>query len=371
MEIQIKNNIQMIKNELNNIPILLNTFENERTKTMIYPYYDGGLIQLILYYIRKYNLPIQLPDVINSINPNNTNTLLNICLKSYDRFNIKPDLISTMYDNLFSEEYLKNYFFYNKPYDFNIVMEEFRANTSESIVLPSMLEPILIALIALNQNPAIGNIDKNKLNGYMVYVNKIAIGIIKEFDKKNMFIDYYKIVWLYQFLNPTLIKNNQELYYNIVYNLLTRYSSLNNNLIVIDSESTSNNYFYNWICFGIIKDYFSNQENEIYFQQQFLKESSNQQMNQLTTKPKTKKIIEGFENEKNNEKENKKNKKVSRKEPRKEPRKEDKDKDKKDKDVSLFKFILYCIILAILLFLGTLCIIYFWSFMIKKFLQSK
>ncbi len=373
MTSQINDNIKMIQNELNLITKSLNQYEIERAKTMIYPYYDGGLIQIILYYVRKYKLPIELKDEIKNINKNdnnnkntnntnntNNNTLLNICQKSYDNKN-KPDLISSVYNDLFIEQYLNNYYFLNKPYDFNTIMEELRSNSNGSETSSSSLRPILLGLIALNEKPTLGGINKNKLNGYIIFVNKLAIKIIRNLDKQNISSEYYIVAWLYQLLNSSMIADAQELYYNIVYNLLNKYSNNNNELLTIDSYNSSNNYFHNWICYALIQDYFSNQDNTVYFHQKFLKESSS--IKKLT--------IESFSNDNTEKKE--KNKKDNK---HKKGKKGKKDKDKKDKKgekekPSLIKFIMYCIIFAVLLLVGTFCIINFWSFMLKKFLQSK
>jgi hypothetical protein len=76
-----------------------------------YPFYDGGLTPVVLYYIRKYGLDINLPSPIEKIKGN---TLLSICKNFYSN-KVKPELIvpnEVGVVDLFEEDYFTNVIVY-------------------------------------------------------------------------------------------------------------------------------------------------------------------------------------------------------------------------------------------------------------------
>jgi hypothetical protein len=122
--------------------------------------------------------------------------------------------------------------------------------------------------------------------------------------------------------------------YDILFNLFKKYFTADQNkLLLIDQANQINNYFINWIIFGLVKDYLSKKNNIVYLKIKMKTETFTNNINQ---------IIEGFDNnnKKNNNKKNNKSDKSDKKEK----------KDNKTK-TSYYKFLLYCLLFGLLLFL--------------------
>lgn len=319
---------------------LLNEFESNRLKNVKFPFYDGGLTPIILYYIRKYELDIKHPIALKKIKGD---TLLSICKNFYDKYTIKPELVVPTelgVDDLFEEDYLKKYYFNSGFYNFEDVLIQFRdmkkenEKTDEGILeWVNELQNILLGMLALKENYKMGFKEKNQIDKYMIYITETVEKFINEYPTKNTIL-YFKIFWLYQLLKPDsyVIKING---YDILFDLFKKYFTTDEKkLLMTDENSQINNYFNNWIIFGLIKDYLSNKINFDYLKEKMTKETfKNKTKNTNTT---SSLLIETFDTKKSKTKANK----------------------------SYTSFILYCIIFAILLFVCVYGIIVGFPFMI-------
>lgn len=355
LNIKMDDFMTMIDKELNNLVKVFNNIEtNRQTETIIY---DGGLTQTIVYFNQKYNIRI------GSINiPGNT--LLEISNNSFNNINPKPDLITNNKNDMFIDIYLKKYYFNNSFYNFADVMNEFRSTKSNETVKQkdstlkgvklvdtpvdpdpristpiwiSMLQSVLLGILALQEKPSLGLKNANELQPYIIYINKIVDDFISGYKNKTE-INYFFVLWVNQLVNKnsTNIKNT---YYDTINYLLKEYTKNDGNMIKLDyGDNELINYHYNLMCFGIIKDYFLSEENKLYFYQRSMKSEKFKNINLS---------IEGFENkEENNKKEKKKN---------------------KEERISTSKFLLYCLIFGCVLLLGTSSVIIFWKILINLY----
>jgi hypothetical protein len=238
---------------------------------------------------------------------------------------------------LFTENYLKNYYFNKDFYNFEEVLLNFRDIKKENNKIDDVYEwvfefkNILLGMLALKENPKLGFKDTNQYEKYFIYVKEVSEEILNESPDKST-IDYFFIFWLYQLLEPEspAIKING---YEILFNLFKKYFMLDKTkFLVFDKNNQLKNYLINWIVFGLVKDYLSNKNNILYLKEKLNKEVS----------------IEGFDNK---DKDNKDNK----------------DKDNKDKDnnKSYLRFLFYCLIFAVLLFVAIYGIVIGFPVMIK------
>jgi hypothetical protein len=348
----------MINKELENITNLFNKMQIEIQSGLSAPIYDGGLTQTIMYFNKKYNISIGRMNIIG-------NTFLEICNNSFSNMNIAPDFVTTKND-IFIEPYLKKYYVNNQFYNFDEVMSEFRSYyTNEKLSkknktndsdprfnIPNWVTSlpfVLLGMLAINEKPSLGLKNSSDLQKYTIYLNKIVDEFISGYKNKKS-PEYFFVLWVNQLLNKdsTSIKNT---YYDVVNNLLKEYVSNGNNIIKLDyGKNGLTDFHYNLMCFGIIKDYFLKEENQLYFFQMSMKPEKFTNFN----------MIEGFEDTKNkNNKKNNDNKKNDNKKTKK--------NDNKKTKVSTSKFLLYCLIFGIVVLLGTVSIIVFWKIILNLY----
>ena len=87
-------NIKIMKEHLSttiqDLELIFINREKNRLNEVKYPFYDGGLTPIVIYYTRKYKLPIKFTTFIDNIQGN---SLFKICNNfypySYDRLNLK------------------------------------------------------------------------------------------------------------------------------------------------------------------------------------------------------------------------------------------------------------------------------------------
>jgi hypothetical protein len=347
---------EYISNFIQDLELIFIGREMERLKNVRYPFYDGGLTPIIMYYTRKYKIPIKFPSFLENIKGN---TLFEICSNfypySYDRLNLKSE------NDLFREEFLKNYYFNNLYYDIKIVMNSFKNNydnknmNSGDFTWVSNLPNLLLSIMALKEKPSIGikiNTVKNDpssnsnsqgqgqdttsiINSYYDYVKELTEKyLINSFSKKT--INYIKVFCLYQMMEPNSPVIEKE--GSLLVNYLLKSRKLKN-LWTINRAS----YIDNWLMYGLIKDYFTQHFN--YFISQYsLKDIS------LIY------IEEGFANPKKKSKN--KSKKVSKSDKK---LKKTKESFEDTKSISWWKVCLMWIGLPIFFYLGIRIIMFFWS----------
>jgi hypothetical protein len=324
---------------------VFNTYETERLSNVNFPFYDGGLSPLLVYYTNKYIIPIELNEKIKSVQGN---TLFQVCNNFYKDSVIKPDFISQSID-FFPEPYLKKYYFESSFYDFNEVMIQYKnLKTSNQKNMEKIFEwiielpNILLGFLALKENFSLGLEDKNQLDKYEIYINEITNEFLNNYANKTK-MEYINIFFLFQMINPTassiLYQSN-----DLIIGILSKFKQ--NELLALsgpDDESYLFNYLNNLIVYGSIRDYLSIQNNKLSLYKKI----------KLNTE-----MFEGFENKEANNNNNNNNNKTKTK---------SKTKSKNDTKVikkDYFKFILYCLLFTLILLFGIRIIIFIWPYLI-------
>lgn len=348
-------------NSMNNI---FNKYEKDRLTNVNFPFYDGGLSPLFIYYKNKYDLPIKLNDKIKNTKGK---TLLEICINFYKFSNIKPDFISQNID-FFPETYLKKYYFESSFYDFNEVMIQYKniktsneKNADNIFEWIAELPNIILGLLALKENFKLGLESKNQLDKYEIYINEITNEILNNYPNKTK-MEYINVFFLFQMLNPTAPSISYQAY-ELITNILKEFKPTE--LLKLsnpDDESYLFNYLNNLIVYGLIRDYLSIPINKSNLYNKF----------QIKTE-----MFEGFENNKNNtskEKDsifNTKNNDNDNKNDKNKMKSKNKKDDKSKTD--LFRYILYCLLFTLILFIGIRIIIFIWPQLINlmKYIFNK
>ena len=339
---------EYIVDNLLDIELVFYNKESARLKKAKFPFYDGGLTPIILYYTRKYKLPMIFPNFVNNIKGD---TIYKITSNFY-RYNSTYNLVSKEDYDLFSVEFVKNYFFYKKYHNFNVPYERLSdfynrkiTNIDGDYSWIDELPKILLSLIAIKENNSLGfkGSETKVSKDFAVLYNAIKIMTEKYLTESQtkQKIQYMRIFWMYQILEPksSVIKNEGASL--VMYLIKSRKKKSLWEFIDI-------NYVDNCILYGIIKDYlYENFEN-------FLNTYSLKEISQGM-------VFEAFENPPTKTKSSSKNSSKSRKGNKKKHKKEKFDDVQKKNQPGFWRTILIWIGLPILLFLGIRIMIFFWS----------
>lgn len=283
-----------IKKTLKELESIFNQKELSRLNRKEFPFYDGGLSPIVIYYKYKYQLSIPLPNYFDHLK-NKSETLYQITWNFYPNQSIKPKLESE--SDIFESSSLKKYYFEKSWYDFNIIWKQFidqykskSVNIGGQKFWKYMLADLLLAFLVLKDNPELGFKNKSNMEKKYHLVMKYAL----EYLNLNEFLEepeYYSMVfWIYQTLepnDPNLKKNGKSL---IKYLIGERHTGF----LWTFSDIDNDNYVLSWIIFGLISDYFSFEENVDYY---LISDSDSD-----TYLIQTEEMIEGFTN--NNKKSN-------------------------------------------------------------------
>lgn len=369
-----------IDGSLKDVELLFYNIELDRLKSVKHPFYDGGLTPIVMYYSRKYNLPLNSPTFIKNINGK---TIVEICNNFYlnsslsgSGSNLNLNLKVENLDDLFEKDYLKIYYFKKEFYNFDIIFNTFKdlyekkqLNQEGNFYWSEDLPNILLALLILKENPNLGikinesinnntntntNSPQNKQNTQKI---KDKFGLyydyMKEITEKYL-IDtasrkketYLKVFWIYQILEPTSSILKKEGLQNILDLIKIRQNkklwNINDNS---EPQVNPEDYILSWIIYGLIKDYLSIPDNYDYFlTNHTLKEISNGL------------VYEGFTSEIPKDKKNKKDKKEKFV-----------DKKENNKKVSIWWTIIFCfIIFPFFVVIFVKIISFFWSMTFNK-----
>ena len=247
--------------------------ENIRTEKIQFPFYDGGLTPVVLYYVQKYKMAMKINDSLKNIKGDTLYQITSNFYKDYiNNVDLKKNEGFDLFDIfIYSDNYLKKYYFYKQFYDFEIAVANFReiyektrknVNFDGKFDWYSLVPSILLGLIAVRENPSIGLKDPQKLPilyNFIKITTEEYLNTILE--KKNL--NYLVIFWLYQMFDPnsSLI---QKIGNDLVLQLIKLKKSNANEMWKIDDDEFRN-YFANWIIYGIIKDYLNTPTNNKLF----------------------------------------------------------------------------------------------------------
>jgi hypothetical protein len=356
---------EYISDSIQDIELLFFNSEKTRLETVKYPFYDGGLTPIVIYYTRKYKLPIKFPNFIEEINGS---TLFQITSNFYpynmDRLNLK----TTEYD-LFSTQYVKNYFFLNNYYDIKVIYNKIKGlyeskqlNQDGEFYWMAEIQNLLLSFLAVKEKISLGFNDKNYsnnsnnsnnstnsnnskeiFNNYFDFIKEITDEYLVNYpDKQNK--QYMINFWIYQLLNPkSKVIKSEGL---ILINSLLKKRNKN--------KLWEYNYITNWILYGLIKDYLGNNL-DFFFNSYSLKDIAKGM------------VYEEFENPKAKSK-GKKSKSKSSKSSKSTKSKKKKSNEKFDnvntskKEFSWWKTILLWIALPFIIFFGIRVMMFFWNF---------
>jgi hypothetical protein len=158
-----------ISDSIQDLELLFFNNEQYRLKKIKSPFYDGGLTPIVLYYTRKYKLPIKFPIFIENIKGN---TLFEITSNFYPYNMNRIDLESTEYD-LFSSQYIKNYYFSNTFYDIKVVYNKFKGlyeskqlNQTGEFYWMYEITNVLLSFLAVKEKKSIGVNDNDMKKNY-------------------------------------------------------------------------------------------------------------------------------------------------------------------------------------------------------------
>jgi hypothetical protein len=329
-----------ISDSIQDLELLFFNNEQYRLKKIKSPFYDGGLTPIVVYYTRKYKLPIKFPIFIENIKGN---TLFEITSNFYPYNMNRIDLESTEYD-LFSSQYIKNYYFSNIFYDIKVVYNKFKGlyeskqlNQTGEFYWMYEITNVLLSFLAVKEKKSIGvnDNDMKNFNDYLEFVKEITDEYI--INSTNKSDDEYIInFWIYQLLNPTskAIKSEGVVLVNSLIKKRTQRKLWN-----VD-------YILNWIFYGLIKDYLSSPSNL----DNFLKTYSLKEI--------TKDLVyEAFSNQDSKLK----TKSKSKTKTKSKSKNQKTNKSKKTKEISGWKTIMIWILLPLVVFLGIRLMMFFWS----------
>ena len=388
-----------VKASINDAELVFYNKEQERLKVVKYPFYDGGVSPMVIYYSRKYNLPMVLPTFLKNISGN---TIPQISNNFYSNSNLNVGTLNLSMsnddDDLFKKDYLKNYYFFNKFYNFNVVFVQFKdlyekkqLNLDGIFLWVEELPNILLALLILKEKPSLGikltdnlespnsNINtsspqttqkiEEKFSLYYDYIKEITEKYLSNTASKKK-EEYLTIFWIYQLLEPTSATIKKEGLENVLDLLKMRGKkklwNLNNPTTPdnqIQTQTEPQDYKLSWIIYGLIKDYL-NLHFDFFLSSYTLNQISKglvyegfeslENLNDLEE-------IEGFTGSQSNNKKSKKSKK-----PKKDKNnKNNKEtfKDEKKKEVSVWWTIVFCFfILPIFIVIFIKIMMFFWSF---------
>jgi hypothetical protein len=383
-----------VKNAIQNLELTFLGIEDKRLQTTKFPFYDGGLTPLILYYNRKYNFPFKVPKYLSDIKGK---TLLEICNNFYANYNFKPNLD---YESDLFDDVNKNYYFHNKQHNFDLVMSQFK-NLYESKIRDNfdilewinILPKVILSLIAINEKPSLGIFDGDiqvKLFNYNNYTIPIIETMIKETPNR---LSYYYLptFCLYQIFckmtnrDSNIIKSVGGDFILQLFKLIHP-----NKLMKFDETSDKDSYLFNWLSYFIIKDYL--ETNSDYFFKNYnlkqiaeviiLKESfENSLKNNLTKNIKRENMVRHKGHRKNNAKNNNKNNNIDINSEnfdelehfegdQKIDKVQKKFNDAKNIVKPMWKMLLHWMIFGIFLYIACRGIIFFWS-IVYNFFSNK
>jgi hypothetical protein len=337
-----------ISDSIQDIELLFFNNEQHRLKKIKFPFYDGGLTPIVIYYTRKYELPIKFPNFIENIKGN---TLFQITSNFYP-YNMDRLNLETKEFDLFSIQYVKNYYFSNSFYDIKVVYNKFKGlyeskqlNQDGGFYWMDEITNVLLSFIAVNEKKSIGINDNDikNFNQYLEFVKEITEEYMINYPNKSD-DEFITNFWIYQLLNPTskAIKSEGII---LVNSLLKKR---------IPNKLWNDDYIINWIYYGLIKDYLSSPSNL----DDFLKTYSLKQITKGL-------VYEGFSNSNSNSKsKNKsKNKSKSKKKSSTKPKSKSKSNSsiKKNKEISGWKTMMIWILLPLVIFFGIRLMMFFWS----------
>jgi len=397
-----------LKASINDAELVFYNREQERLKEVKYPFYDGGVSPIVIYYSRKYNLPMVLPTFLKNINGK---TIPQISNNFYSNLNSNLGTLNLNIDNededLFKKDYLKNYYFLNKFYNFNVVFVQFKdlyekkqLNLDGIFLWVEELPNVLLALLILKEKPSLGikltdsletsnsnsvsntntnspqNIQKieDKFSLYYDYIKEITEKYLSNTASKKK-EEYLTIFWIYQLLEPTSSTIKKEGLENVLDLLKMRGKKKLwkiNNLSTTDNQNEVDpqDYKLSWIIYGSIKDYLS-LHLDFFLSSYTLNQISNglvyegfESLEDLEDLEDLK-TIEGFTGSQSNKKKSKNNKnnKKSKKEKTDKIDKTENFKDEKKKEVSFWWTIVFCFfILPLFIVIFIKIMMFFWSF---------
>ena len=331
---------EYINDSLSDIELIFLNREDDRLSKVKFPFYDGGLTPIVIYYVRKYKLPFKLPSFIENIKGQ---TIFEITSNFYT-YNSTYNLV-TQEKDLFSSEYLKNYYFFNKYYNFQVIYDKLydfylkkQLNRQYEYFWVDELPKALLCIIALKEKPSLGTKNNDNFNEYYEFIKKITEEFLTNAERTNK-LSYLRIFWMYQLLEPeSLIIKNKGV--ELVSFLLK--SRKTKQLWTFEN---SMQYIDNWILYGIVKDYLY-EHFENFLNTYSLKEIAEGMIFETFANP-PKKSKSKSSNPNNKSKTKKKNKEKF----------EDTSNNKKSSWITLLTWVL----LPIFIFLGIRIMIFFWG----------
>jgi len=385
-----------VKASINDAELVFYSREQERLKEVKYPYYDGGVSPIVIYYSRKYNLPMVLPTFLKNISGK---TIPQISNNFYSNSNLNVGTLNLSIDNededLFKKDYLKNYYFLNKFYNFNVVFVQFKdlyekkqLNLDGIFLWVEELPNILLALLILKEKPSLGikltdnlessnsnsvdNLNTNtsspqntqkiedKFSLYYDYIKEITEKYLSNTASKKK-EDYLTIFWIYQLLEPTSATIKKEGLENVLDLLKMRGKkklwSLNNPTIPDNQNQNQvdpQDYKLSWIIYGSIKDYLS-LHLDFFLSSYTLNQISKGLVYEGFESLEDLEEIEGFTGSQSKKKKSKK--------PKNNKKNKETFKDDKKKEVSVWWTIVFCFfILPIFIVIFIKIMMFFWSF---------
>jgi hypothetical protein len=341
-----------ISDSIQDLELLFFNNEQHRLKKIKFPFYDGGLTPIVIYYTRKYKLPIKFPIFIENIKGN---TLFEITSNFYP-YNMNRMNLEVPEFDLFATQYIKNYYFSNTFYDIKVVYNKFKGlyeskqlNQYGEFYWMDEIANVLLSFIAVKEKKSIGINDNDieSFNEYLEFVKEITEEYIINYPNKSD-DEYITNFWIYQLLNPKSKAIKSE---GIV---------LVNSLIKkrIQRKLWDGDYILNWIFYGLIKDYLSIPSNlDDFLKTYSLKEITKGLVYEAFSNPDSE--LKTKSNSKSKTKTKSKTKSKSKSKMKK-PSKTTKSKSKK-KEISGWKTILIWILLPLVVFIGIRLMMFFWS----------
>jgi hypothetical protein len=386
---QIELGKQNINDFLKNQELLFFGQENLRMQNVKFPFYDGGLTPIVIYYVQKFKIPMKFDDSLKNIKGSTLFQITNNFYGNYiNKLELKYDTFDLFGSNMYSDNFLKNYYFYNKFYDFEIAVYNFReiyekkkkiVNFDGSFDWYNLIPNMILGLLAIRENVKIGLKDQSKLPLFENFIKITVEEYLKTVSNK-ITLQYLTNFWLYQLLEPKS-KVIQEIGIELVLDLIKLKKNNPDKLWVIDKDNEFRNYFINWIIYGIIKDYLNNPVNNDLFYKKYT-------LNDLSKDI----VYEGFKNKSDDEEDDEEDDEDDDYfEDKDQDQDENQDKDIKKKDIKskesfentltnennrpklkkrdkvpsiekpLWKLLLYCIIFGIFLYISIKGIIFFWT----------
>jgi len=336
---------EYINDSISDIELVFFNREQDRLANVKFPFYDGGITPIMMYYARKYKLPIKFPTYIENIKGE---TIFEITSNFYT-YNSTYNLVTKNID-LFSTEYVKNYFFFNKFYNFEVIynkLYDFYSKklfntTNEEYLWVTELNIALLSMLALKEKPSLGVKNDKNFNKYYEFIKKITEEYLTLNEKKNK-LSYLRIFWMYQLLEPESEVIKKEGIERVSFLLKSRKNKQ------LWKFQNGIQYIHNWIFYGIVKDYlYENFEN--FLNTYSLKEITEGMIFEPFANPSKK------SKSKSNNKSNKSGKSKKNKE-----KFDDVKKDKKSSWITLMTWIL----LPIFIFLGIRIMLFFWGKMLS------